>query len=105
MIISSESRTLYQEFRFINLNDKSLKFESSIINMIRNDFKDNQNLFIDVLRFLNENQKEIMAKIDKKQEYQDILDNFNLVPNAVDLVHLNQIVNDFVEDKLRNINY
>lgn len=105
MIISIESEKLYKQFKFINLNDKSKRLDSSICKMIKNDFKDNQNFYIDVLKFLNDNRKEILAKIDKKQDYIDIVENFNIISSAIDLVHLNQIVNDFGQDKLINIKY
>ena len=102
MIISTESKDLYQQFKFINLNDKSKRLDTSIVKMIRNDFNENQNLYLDVLKFLNENRKEIIEKIDRKKEYQEIVENFNIMSSAIDLVHLNQIVNDFGQEKLRN---
>jgi hypothetical protein len=102
MIISTESKDLYQQFKFINLNDKSVRLDTSIVKMISNDFDENQNLYLDVLRFLNENREEIIEKIDKKKEYQEIVENFNIISSAIDLVHLNQIVNDFGQEKLRN---
>ena len=105
MIISTESKKLYQQFKFINLNDKSQRLDSSICKMIRNDFKDDANLYIDVLKFLNDNRKEILSKIENKIEYQDIVENFNISSSAIDIVHLNQIVNDFGQDKLINIKY
>ena len=105
MIISSESKKLYQQFKFINLNDKSKRLDSSICNMIRNDFKDDQNLYIDVLKFLNDNRKEILSKIKNKNNYKKIARNFNIIPNPIDIVHLNQIVNDLGQEKLINIKY
>ena len=99
MIISTESKNLYQQFKFINLNDKSKRLDSSICNMIRNDFKDDTNLYIDVLKFLNDNRKEILAKIKNKDNYKKIVRNFNIIPNPIDIVHLNQIVNDFGQEK------
>lgn len=105
MIISSESIKLYEQFKFINLNDKSKRLDSSICKMIRNDFEDDRNLYIDVLKFLNDNRKEILSKIENKKEYQDIVENFNITSSAIDIVHLNQIVNDFGQEKLINIKY
>jgi DNA replication initiation complex subunit (GINS family) len=102
MIISTESKDLYQQFKFINLNDKSIRLDTSIVKMISNDFDENQKLYLDVLRFLNENREEIIKKIDRKKEYQEIVENFNIISSAIDLVHLNQIVNDFGQEKLRN---
>jgi hypothetical protein len=102
MIISTESKDLYQQFKFINLNDKSKRLDTSIAKMISNDFDENQKLYLDVLKFLNENREEIIDKIDRKKEYQEIVENFNIMSSAVDLVHLNQIVNDFGQEKLRN---
>lgn len=104
MIISTESTKLYQQFKFINLNDKSKRLDSQICNMIRNDFEDNPNLYIDVLKFLNDNRKEILSKIENKIQYLDIVENFNIISTAIDIVHLNQIVNDFGQEKLLNIN-
>jgi DNA replication initiation complex subunit (GINS family) len=102
MIITTESKDLYQQFKFINLNDKSIRLDTSIVKMISNDFDENQKLYLDVLRFLNENREEIIEKIDRKKEYQEIVENFNIVSSAIDLVHLNQIVNDFGQERLRN---
>jgi len=102
MIITKESEELYRKFRFIDLNDKSIRLDTSIVKMIRNDFDENQKLFLDVLKFLNYNRKEILEKIDNKKEYQEIVENFNIISSAIDLVHLNQIVNDFGQEKLRN---
>jgi hypothetical protein len=102
MIITTESKELYQQFKFINLNDKSIRFDTSIVKMISNDFDENQNFYLDVLKFLNENREEIIKKIDRKKEYQEIVENFNIISSAIDLVHLNQIVNDFGQEKLRN---
>lgn len=104
MIITTESTKLYQQFKFINLNDKSKRLDSQICNMIRNDFKDNTNLYVDVLKFLNDNRKEILVKIENKDVYIKIVRNFNIIPNPIDIVHLNQIVNDFGQEKLININ-
>ena len=67
-------------------------------------FKDDTNLYIDVLKFLNDNRKEILAKIKNKDNYKKIVRNFNIIPNPIDIVHLNQIINDFGQEKLININ-
>ena len=104
MIISTESKELYQQFKFINLNDKLKRLDASIVKMIRNDFNENQNLYLDVLKFLNKNRKEIIKKIDNKKEYQEIVENFNITSSAIDIVHLNQIVNEFGQEKLINLN-
>lgn len=100
MIISTESKNLYQQFKSINLNDKSQRLDSSICNIIRNHFEDDRNLYIDVKKFLNDNRKEIISKIENKKEYLDIVENFNITSSAIDIVHLNQIVNDFVQENL-----
>jgi len=102
MIITKESEELYRKFRLIDLNDKSIRLDTSIIKMISNDFDKNQKLFLDVLKFLNYNREEILEKIDNKKEYQEIVENFNIISSAIDLVHLNQIVNVFGQEKLRN---
>lgn len=104
MIISTESKKLYQQFKFINLNDKSKRLDSQICKMIKNNFEDNPNLYIDVLKFLNDNREEILSKIENKIQYLDIVENFNIISTAIDIVHLNQIVNDFGQEKLLKIN-
>jgi hypothetical protein len=102
MIISTESKDLYQQFKFINLNDESTKLDTSIVNMINNDFDENQKLYIEVTGFLIYHQEQILKKIDNKNNYKEIFEKFKILSSAIDLVHLNQIVNDFGQEKLLN---
>jgi len=103
MIITEESEKLYRTFRFINLNDKSKKDDSKIINMIRNHFDKNKIIYIDITGLLMDNQEEILAKVDNKEYYQEIFESFKVAPSAIGLVHLNQLVNETGQEKLRII--
>lgn len=106
MIISKESIQLYEEFKFINLNDKLQRNDLRIRSLIAMDFyfKDKKTLYMSVLKFLGKNRTEILSKIDKKKEYIKIIKTFNIVTQALSIVHLNQIVNEFGQENFDNKN-
>lgn len=101
MIITAESKELYQEFRFLDLNDNLQKTNSSIIDMVKDSFKNNRNLYINVMGFLRENKDKILSKLDNenKNKYQKIWNNFYTKPSSIDLIHLNQMVNQLIKIK------
>jgi hypothetical protein len=102
MIISTESKYLYRKFKFINLNDESTRLDTSIVKIVNNDFDENQKIYIAVTGLLINHEEEILKKINNKNNYKEIFEKFKKLSSAIDLVHLNQIVNDFGQEKLRN---
>jgi hypothetical protein len=103
MIITTESEKLYRKFRHINLSDKSKKNDIEIIKMIKDHFDKNQIMYFDVTGLLMDNQEEILAKIDNKDQYKETFESFKVAPSAIRLVHLNQIVNETGQEKFRII--
>lgn len=99
MIFTTESKELYQTFKFLDLNDNLQKTNLSIIDMIKNSFENNRNLYIDVTGFLRENKDKILSKLDNenKNKYQEIWNNFYTKPSSIDLIHLNQMVNQLIK--------
>ena len=53
--ISKESREMYEDFRCYNLNDKSNRYDTEVVKMIRHYREAYPELFISVKNFLNEN--------------------------------------------------
>lgn len=92
--ISQESKEMYQDFKTYNLNDKSNRYDTDIIKIIRRYQEEYPELFKSVKNFLNQNRKVIIAKVKNKKMYKDIISNYNIMFGAIDIVHLNQIVNE-----------
>lgn len=101
--ISQESKEMYEDFKSYNLNDKSKRYDTEIVKMIRHYQEEYPELFKSVKKFLNENRKVIIAKVKNKKMYKDIISNYNIMFGAVDIVHLNQIVNEFFSQKINDV--
>jgi hypothetical protein len=71
--------------------------------MIKDHFYKNKIMYIDITGFLMDNQEEILAKVDNKDQYKEIFESFKVAPSAIGLVHLNQIVNETGQEKLAGV--